>query len=366
MRLLFSIFCMSMASSSLLAQQAPLLDLPNISNSSQEYISTNQELELLSPNEILELYDGQVPSNKSNNIQDPITADMAEDPIVVPELPEIPETSYSRLVDDLSDDTEDQNSENQKYNINRLWSHQSVMLLPKEVQIFNAALARYVRSLNAPAVEVVTDEPADTPIAVAPEIQKIYPFIALNSIMYINPDQWTVWINRKRYVPSNMEALEGIKLVSVSKNTVTIHWTLPPEIDLVEEVKPRNPFVMSGNLEFEEESFEENIDTTEMGEKSLPANVTELEGGKYAITLSSNQVFISKDLAIHEGRAATARIKSIYQAHIAQKRKLNDTANITINGRAQPMNPSERKEQQDINQLLELYKKSGEMALPSP
>ena len=148
-------------------------------------------------------------------------------------------------------------------------------------------------------------------------IRKKYPFITLDSIMYINPNQWTVWINRKRYVPSSTEVLEGIKLASVSKNSATIHWKPLQTNTQTPKVEIEKPFGEGVKMEFAgyDEEKEEKAE-----KKTLPANVKEMQNGSYAITLSTNQAFIPEDFSIYEGRAASKRINSIYQAHLAQKR----------------------------------------------
>ena len=358
-------------SQAVLAQQSPLLELPNMQEPTPKISSENKELELLSPNEIYDLYDGQTPAAKTKSVEPTI----ANESIAEKEAKSI-ESSYSRLVNELNDDSNEHDDDNQEYNIDKLWTHKSVMLLPNEVKIFNAALGRYAKSLLKPIFEAEVQEEEVEQVAaevVTKPVSKIkYPFISLNSIMYKNPNEWAVWINRKRYFPYNREALDGIKVSSVSKNTATIIWkpVAAETENTANDINLDNSLDGSLDegitLEYEDDITQSQIDNT-LIPSTLPANVKEREDGSYAITLSSNQVFISDDFTTHEGHAATTRINNIYQAHLREKRQTADsTAKVTINSSAGiNTDPVEQQAQQDINQLLELYKESGETALPS-
>ncbi len=244
--------------------------------------------------------------------------------------------------------------------INKIWSFKSVMLQPREVRIFNAALSRYQRSV-AGLAPVANDE-----IVIESDLQETfvnYPFITVDSIMYITPTNWAVWINKKRYSPSKTEALVGLKLISVSKNEATVEWTKPESsLELNQEIQ------IDGNFDEAEANLSDDImvedsnTVNDLDNGPLPANVMQLNNNTYRIRLSPNQAFITDDFSTQEGRVATLKIQEILsryerkkQAEIAALAKESNVESTDTSS----LDPEDLKAQQDIDTLLELYQNSN-------
>jgi len=314
--------------------QEVLLELPG----SSARTSPTEALEILSPNEISDLY-------KDNSLVEPPPPALEPVPEqkVKPVIKEpAKQDSFSKLLQDLESDTADQSPDS--FDINNLWSRQSVMLLPAEVKTFNAAIRRYLKLKEQPVVIVEETEPEEEVVEdKTPPVGK-YPFIALSSIMYVSPNNWAVWINGKRYTPMKTEPLAGITIESLTKNNVRLRWkrAIP---------SPQT----SRNRNTPEEVITEDFSKAD----SASGKIERIDGRTYIITLSPNQAFITQDFEIHEGRVANQRISEIYQEQIAIKHaELNDLNNPSKveETRLDPIAIQEQKDKEDIAKLLELYR----------
>lgn len=384
-------------SSPVIAQSQELLELPGTQASDTMVLSPVQQLELLTPDEISELttpdssdtQDPGIPVTmqpqpepmSNNDLPDladspptppgsmdagmaPTTLESTQEGDTLPMPPDLPlETpdEYGELMDNLGVEEPAQPGEiPSDLGIKNVWNYPSMMLSPKEVKIFNAAILRYLRSKNK--IETQSVETTAAPTETGPASGN-YPFITLDSIMFINDANWIVWINRHKYTPQKDEVLAGIKVEEVKPESVTLRWRKPDGVDNeFESVGDVNaPMVIVPGVN------QEVLDAaaTPKTPKPLPANVEKVDDKNYLITLSPNQAFITEDVDIYEGRAVNARIRQIYQAR--QRAKEIQQQASTIPG-APPgaVDPAATAEQEDVAKLLELYQNSGDAALNKP
>lgn len=366
------IFGLFLLSSHAIAQEA-LLELPGLEYGNQKS-NDSQNLELLSPNEIDNLYNNNTsptnipPINDGDstapriNPQNPLAAEPSAVPVpITPDVPALDNNaSYSSLMNELENEENDNFSGDDEIDINQLWSGKSFMLSPQEVSVFNSALRRYQKSLEEPEIEVVeTQEEVET---VLPSDATYYPLIAIDSIMYINPSQWSVWINRKKYSPKSLETLPGISVTGVTKNTVSLKWNhhAYPKTENAEAAEQESSFFASNNVQQTTPPVITNPNALSRTEKEqmVKPYIQHIENTAYRVTLSANQALATDDFTLIEGRVVNAKIREIYQFNnTVQQQQGTTTARIL-----EPVSPEkieEMKTEQDINQLLELYKGSG-------
>ena len=357
--------CTIICSSSAIAQQEqPLMlelpDEPAIVTKSKPAKDTN--LELLSPDELTKLY-----ANEGQTVNEPIAAtpEKTVEPVISETAIKTPPTAESEKEDKKQYDTLQEELENEtedlspgRFDINKIWSYQSVMLLPNEVKIFNTAISRYIKSLNAvPVTEGNIEEyaPEETAEAGPAPILGDYPIITLDSIMYINKDNWSAWINGTRFTSQKTNELAGLSIDKISKHTIDIHWQKPSEIEVIPEENSladvENPFVVKEEIiEIENEE----------PEKPLPDNVKRIDEENYIITLKPGQAFLTDDLEIHEGRVMNARISEIYQEQLSNRDAPASSNVATSTETENPATVSQAKrDEENIAKLLELYKESG-------
>ncbi len=417
----------AMSCSQLLAQevQEPLLELPGFTSNKQNSQGSDEGLKLLTPHELRGLYEeteeeGEEPLPTALPVP---TVDKIETPPLVkqPEQTaqenieiEAPDESYAELVESL--ENESQHGDAGQYDINKLWSHGSLMLLPKETDIFNTAISRHIKSQSEE--DLVEEEPLEQEIVSEPEkiqnqersVTEGYPFIMVNSIMYRSPQNWAVWINGVKYSPYEKEKLPGLLLTRVTKHKVNIQWEnivkepLEEEMVMNEADDNTNPILpdtqlpidenyMAGatmaDMEYnenellaaedellavnlEESSLESNAVSKVEEKVVLPKNVVHIGGDRYVVELASNQMLITQNFKMHEGRALTQEIHKIQQQRLAHIRKEAADAKLlesaaaadngavdNLEGEAVEMDPNAKREEENLAKLLQLYKESG-------
>ena len=389
-----------------------LLELPGFVSSSGDSDISVDGLKLLSADELQKLYQTQpeaeptVPPVNITNESQPTTpensAETEEMQVVeVPEQEEEPaeEDSYATLIEDLQSENEDPNAE--QFDINALWEKPSMMLRSNEITLFNSAVTRHIKSLIPPDLPepppVVLSEETGEPVE--PEAPPgRYLFITLDTLIYRNKDDWAAWINGTKYTPEDREVLNGLKLKSLSKNQVHIHWTkhsgdiLAPEssdvnMGMVGTGDPNamndpvmmagDPNMMAGEVANPEPDNAENSETVTIEEeKELPDNVYQIDDSNYIITLSPNQAFITYNFTMHEGRVVTKEIAALYQRYQAQKQQQQSSIEMEAGAGATPQDQPmvgadgeiidsveqeaiDSRDQENLAKLLELYKNSG-------
>ncbi|GEM_PF-4608463 len=309
-----------------------LLELPG----SSDRASPAQELEILSPDEISDLY--KQPSAAVPFATPTPAPELQETKVASP--PPVKKDSFTELLKDLEENDVDQSPD--RFDINNIWSRQSTMLLPAEVKTFNAAIRRHLKLKNQPIIEVEPPETQEEQVAETEEAIGRYPFIALSSIIYKGANNWATWINGERYTPKQIAVLDGITVEKVTKNKVNLRW--------------KKHQLSADEKQLIELSAIEDV-------SSLPPEIKKVDDQTFIITLSPNQAFITRDFKIHEGRAATERIKQIRLEEIAFKQARSNrlsTLNDTPQRAPDPVAIQEGKDKEDIAKLLELYRNTQE------
>lgn len=117
---------------------------------------------------------------------------------------------------------------------------------------------------------------------------------SLNSILYDGAENWSIWVNGKRY--NREQAMEGvvvdnsaIRVVAASEHSITYEWLLNPQI-----------------FSFTEERWNARPDDEVLANSPNVAKNSKVEldkeGRKVRVTLRPNQTFLSQHMVVVEGR----------------------------------------------------------------
>lgn len=359
---IFISFILVLGFATLAHAQQPLLELPDAQDANNKMSKPSTGLELLSKDELNKLYSAEKPKKQPEAAPPARIVNKSNELVVKPAQEEPPK--YTTLQEELENDGDNLSSDG--FDINKIWKHKPIMLMPNEVKVFNAAIARYKKSLIEP--EPVTTEQAGEGVAVIEEPKILvgnYPLITLDSIIYRNKDNWSAWINGTRFTPHKMEALAGLTIKSISKHKVDINWQKPPKTNKTAEgdslADIEDPFATETGIE---DNSEPEI-VEEEPEKPLPDNVKEIDDNNYVITLQPGQAFITDDFTLHEGRVVTDKIAEIYRQQQQLKQEISSQAvgaSGEVEGAAQGSQESasqKERDEENVAKLLELYKKSG-------
>jgi hypothetical protein len=242
------------------------------------------------------------------------------------------------------------------FSLSNAWRLPSIMISTEELSTLNAATRSYLRSL-------LPDEPVEEEEEVAEEEEEIeiveYPFITVDSIMYVDENNWASWINGTKFSPGNLRALPQLRLDKITPKSVTIEWEKPGAIqkEKLEAISgeitddPGIRISTDGKVLTNSEARDDII---------LPGNVVELGGDRYLITLSSNQAFITEDFSMHEGRAVSKKIRELLKKIKEKENAEKQTAEIDTDdpspfGGLAGNDPRENTPIENLTELKNLY-----------
>ncbi len=118
------------------------------------------------------------------------------------------------------------------------WSG-SIMFPLKDLRSLNKVLEAYRRGLKSsienPNATKNADDVSDDPLnKILEELagsqyqededKNEIPYFHLGSIMYISPDNWSVWLNGKRMTQKNPDKIKNIKIMDVERDFVKLRW----------------------------------------------------------------------------------------------------------------------------------------------
>jgi hypothetical protein len=194
-------------------------------------------------------------------------------------------------------------SENDKPSINKYWKLGSIMFDEKKIDWVEKAiksnetgvpLSKLIPEIFKPEivevpVENKTIRGQEVKIITTPQTPDIprpdkAPAFYLSSILYIAPDNWSVWINGEKV--SYGENYEDVEIVKVTESDVTMIWR-DTQIDYISPDWDRKFRVMS------DKRFVSN-------NKNI---VVDLENGDISFVLGINQSFDTSEMGIVEGVA---------------------------------------------------------------
>lgn len=119
--------------------------------------------------------------------------------------------------------------------------------------------------------------------------------LTLSSIVYSNPNDWSVWLNGKRYF--KQDALDGfvvdkstLRVVSASKEQVRLVWTPVPE----------SVTRIAGRWQARQAA----ADQPKPALMSDSGRVAYNDDASVTITLTPNQTFLSQEMAVFEGKVS--------------------------------------------------------------
>lgn len=183
---------------------------------------------------------------------------------------------------------------------------ESLMFPEKDVSDLMAIYRAYLDSLAAKRGESpVTAQDEDVakktlerlagisePEDIDEEIYKL----SLNSILYNNPRDWSIWVNGKRH--SRKEAMEGftigtsnIEVTAVRKGQITYVWTPQPQsFDLVQERWDEKQQRKNAKVENSQIASGEQVSIDAIGQI-------------ITVTMRPNQTFYSEYMSVMEGSA---------------------------------------------------------------
>jgi hypothetical protein len=322
------------------AEDAPLLELPAFKAITPEKKAENITLELL-PEEETEAAQPAPPPATEVTEPEPVTAPSltaepaaaeelppptpsAPPPVVVAaeafgppapptDLPESPSIETESLTENSTaalaptDPAQDI--------INDGWNEGSLMFSDAEMQKLREALLA-----PPPAVVAVAPPPGSPPgtVAVPPPVIDYVAFY-VNSIIYHSKDEWSVWLNGRKFFPGKKSPLERIKLKKVTDNQITFVW------------QPVGNFVPPKKFDKKHIRIKNN--------------------GKVYITLSANQTLLASSFAVFEGRGLTREIKML----IAENTAKAQLAAAPPAAGAQPANG----DRANVDKLISQYRTAG-------
>ncbi|MCD6035568.1 MAG: hypothetical protein K0R63_1309 [Rickettsiales bacterium] len=159
----------------------------------------------------------------------------------------------------------------------------SLMFRPEEISSIEAALHAFIIgvSIEPEQVEVATgvEESAPAEAVVRPELPSYF----VNSIMYLNPSHWSVWVNGQKITNKTKDTIPSV--VSVSGERVTLVW-------------------QTRELDIQVPSWRNKLPTFREGmysSKEYPI-IYDQEKGEVSVRLRSNQRFVARNLTIEEGK----------------------------------------------------------------
>jgi hypothetical protein len=138
--------------------------------------------------------------------------------------------------------------------------------------------------------------------------QKISTVIFLNSILFLNKNNWTIWVNDKR-MSSDDEGTNDLKVLSITNSKVKFLW----------KVSRTKWEIMMPNFNFE---------------KSI-SKLTEDNSVETVFTLQTNQTFIPQTGDIIEGRKAVEQ-NSAPVVNQNTQQNINGTLQTAPNGNTKP------------------------------
>lgn len=172
------------------------------------------------------------------------------------------------------------------------WKEGSLMFSAAELQKLREAL---LAPPSVPGTETATATPTgpgpapDVPTdGSAPPATPVVDYAAfyVNSILYHGKDQWSVWMNGRKFFPGRDSPLERVTMEEVTDDRVSFRW------------KPAN------RLKLPQEFDEKHV--------HLEAD------GTILITLATNQTLLTEKLMVLEGRALTREIRNLIAANTAK------------------------------------------------
>lgn len=198
-------------------------------------------------------------------------------------------------------------------------------------------------------LEVVTAPPAPT----GPEAEATppsFPGIFLSSILFISPEEWTVWVNGKRMDQKNpVMDLEGtLKVVSLDKSKV--HFTWMPTSSTFEYTRA------SWNQSLQDDVIKKVVTTSDPIEMDA-------DKGEFSFTLRPNQKLVTKEMKIIEGQTYFTRPIPERLNRQPQGSSLPEPPALEAGqegAAADPAIPGQRSPEEIAEKLIGQYKQAGE------
>ena len=368
-----------------------LLELPTLENKSAYTPppSPSSDLQLLSPDELQLLYNEEevpvAPTPAPPDDQPPVVDNAAQEmrpaapDIAVPLPPsatsepdvmtqnlmqpdEVEEmTEENSALEENENDDSNQNSppeddvllvKESSNDIDAIWPFGSIMLTPKELGVFDVALKGYEASLHGDELEIfsIEPEPEEEEIVEIIEEPEDYPFIIVDSILYMNDKNWSAWINRTRFTHMDPSALAGIRVTSVTPQAVTFTFS-PKTREDSENQPPQETGTFSPDFKMQE---------------NKNPNITQQADGNYRVTLTPNQMYVANTGKIYEGRGMSNELYNAYndfleRKRLAEEQKLMASEQPPVE-RMMPPEPVSQadRDRRNAQKLMDLYRNSGD------
>jgi hypothetical protein len=158
----------------------------------------------------------------------------------------------------------------------------------------------------------------------------VLPSFHLGSIMYRQAGDWSLWVNRQRFTPSELEDnANGIRVTSVSRDMATLVWkptNVVPAFQRRQQLQ-QNPGV---RVNSHREARQSQLEFNEAA-------------GEFTVSLKPNQTFVAESMQIMEGRTGfTLKVEEEAAADAAKGTNPNAEKSAGASGRYRGATGKER------------------------